>query len=149
MKEIDSNIEVLGKYINRRTKIKVKCKKCKNEWETTPGLLLDGHTSCKLCIGKVKTHEVFIKELKQINPNIEVLSKYQKSSIKIKCKCKICGHEWEAIPSNLLRKRSCPSCKMTHGEKRVALWLKNNKIKYEIQYKFSSCKDIRLLLKRF
>lgn len=59
----------------------------------------------------MKTHEQFINDLKNINKNIEVLSTYVKAKEKIKVKCKICGHEWEATPNNLLRGRSCPKCK--------------------------------------
>ena len=45
-----------------------------------------------------------------INNNIEFLSEYEKDNIKIKCKCKICGHEWESTPSNLLRGKGCSKC---------------------------------------
>ena len=31
--------------------------------------------------------------------------------IKIKCKCKLDGYEWEARPFDLLRKHGCPNCK--------------------------------------
>ena len=36
--------------------------------------------------------------------------RYKNSQEKILCKCKICGFEWEVIPNNLLRGRSCPNC---------------------------------------
>ena len=42
------NIEILGEYINSRTKIKCKCKIDGYEWEATPNNLLNG-TGCHKC----------------------------------------------------------------------------------------------------
>lgn len=61
-------------------------------------------------MGKRKTHEEFLKELRVVNSNIEVIDEYQTNNIKIKCKCKLDGHEWLAIPTNLLRGEGCPKC---------------------------------------
>lgn len=60
---------------------------------------------------KKVTHEDFLNNLKNVNENIEVLGTYTKAKDKIKIKCKVCGHEWEATPNNLLRGRGCPKCK--------------------------------------
>ena len=106
------NIEILGIYINKRTKIKCKCKIDGYEWETTPSNLLKG-TGCPKCKDKkyTKTHEEFIKEMKEINPNIEILGEYVNKRTKIKCKCKIDNHIWYATPNNLLYNNSgCPKC---------------------------------------
>lgn len=45
-----------------------------------------------------KTHEEFLEELNNINPNIEILEKYKGSNIKLLCKCKIDKYEWYATP---------------------------------------------------
>lgn len=58
---------------------------------------------------KKKTHEEFVNDIAQINPNIEILGKYIKSSSKILCRCKICNHEWETQANNL-RYQGCPAC---------------------------------------
>ena len=68
---------------------------------------------------KKKTHEEFIKELKIINPNIEIIGKYSKSNIRIKCKCLVCNYEWEALPHCLIyagkhNMNSCPCCNGRH-----------------------------------
>ena len=60
--------------------------------------------------GKKKTHQEFIKELEQLNPNIEILSEYKSTHTKIKCRCLIDGNIWEAEPSKLLMDRGCPIC---------------------------------------
>lgn len=64
-------------------------------------------------MSKKITHENFVNNLSNINKNIEVLGVYIKAKDKIKVKCKLCGHEWEATPNNLLRGRGCPKCKFT------------------------------------
>lgn len=57
-----------------------------------------------------KTHEQFILQMQMINPNITILSKYEKDNVKINCKCKICGFEWKSSPSNLLQGKGCKQC---------------------------------------
>lgn len=63
-------------------------------------------------MSKRKTQEEFVKEMNNINPNIKILGKYINKQTPIKCKCKICGCEWDtSIPTNLLRFRlCCPEC---------------------------------------
>lgn len=41
---------------------------------------------------KYRTHEEFIKEMSEINPNIKILGHFIKTHEKIKCKCKIHNH---------------------------------------------------------
>lgn len=58
-----------------------------------------------------KTHEQYLKEVSSIQPTLEVLGTYQTALIKIKHRCLICYHTWEATPNNILRKESkCPEC---------------------------------------
>lgn len=45
---VNPNIEVVGEYINRKTKITHKCKLCDNEWETIPYNILSGQ-GCPKC----------------------------------------------------------------------------------------------------
>lgn len=59
---------------------------------------------------KKKTHEEFIKELKDIQPNINIISKYINSSQKVKCNCLVCNNIWEAKASHLLSGHGCPNC---------------------------------------
>lgn len=57
-----------------------------------------------------KTHEEFISQLININPNIEVIEKYTGVKNKLKCKCLIDKYEWYVTPSDLLSGKGCPSC---------------------------------------
>lgn len=115
MKVVNPNIEILGKYINTNTVILCRCKIDGHEWYAYPNNLVRGG-SCPICAkNKVAenrrfTHEEFVKKLTSINPNIEVLGKYVNSRTKIKVKCKICGHIWEARANHLIQGTGCEKC---------------------------------------
>ena len=49
------------------------------------------------------SQEVFIEKVKKIKPNIEILSEYKGRKEKVKLRCKICGHEWEAVGRSILQ----------------------------------------------
>ena len=44
---------------------------------------------------------------------IKVCSKYNGTSNSIRCKCLVCGHEWDTIATGLLRGTGCPVCAHT------------------------------------
>ena len=151
LKEINSDIEVLGEYVNNKTKIKVKCRVDGYIWEMTPKHLLHKH-GCPKCYNDKrgddlrKTHEQFVNELKAVNNNVEILGEYIDNKTKIKVKCKKCNHTWNATPNNLLTKCSgCPKCNISKGEKRIAKYLDSKNIKYKTQYRFKDCKNSRTL----
>ena len=107
----NSNVEVLGNYENNKTKILVRCKVCGHEWDAIPSSLLQGY-GCPECarINRRKTHKEFVKELFKVNSDVEVLGQYVGNKTKILAKCKVCGHEWNVIPNNLLSGSGCPEC---------------------------------------
>ena len=142
LKDINEDIEILGEYVNNRTKIKCKCRIDSYEWEATPDSLLRG-TSCPKCSKNIKnkTTEYFINEFKEINDNIEILGEYKGSKVKIKVRCKLDGYEWSATPNNLLRGYGCPKCSESKGEKRVAKYLDSRDIEYKSQHKFDDCRS--------
>ena len=115
---INCNIKVLDSYVNSYQKIQVKCTIDNNIWTVTPNSLLNGR-GCPKCgdknrlINKRKSHCNFVSDLYEVNQNIQLLSNYINSKIKVKCKCKIDGYEWDAIPSNLINSHhatGCPVC---------------------------------------
>ena len=115
MKEVNPNIEILGEYVNSKEKILCKCKIDNNEWCATPTNLLRGR-GCPVCGRKLvnknrkKTHDDFVNEMSNKNPNIDILGRYINAKTKILCKCKIDGYEWETSPSHLSAGRGCPKC---------------------------------------
>ena len=63
----NKNVIILDKYINSSTKLRCKCKKCNNEWETLPTSLLNGH-------GCPKCGIQFMKEKSGVTNTISLLS---------------------------------------------------------------------------
>lgn len=46
---------------------------------------------------------------------------------------------WDASPSNLLNDKGCPYCRMSHGEKKIMLYLDKANVAYKYQYRFNDC----------
>ena len=126
VRNINPDITVVGTYKNSHTKIEFRCKEG-HKWITTPNNVLSGKT-CLTCaniqssLRQRKTHEQFVKELKNIHPDITVIGEYVNSNTKIEFMCSK-GHIWKSAPSNLLSGCSCPFCK---GEKISALKFKTH-----------------------
>ena len=134
------DIEILGRYVNNKTKIKCKCKIDGYEWETKPNSLLSQKQGCPKCAGFNKTTEEFIQEIEEVNSDIEILGEYKGCNIKIKVCCKKDSYIWYARPNDLLSGYGCPKCNASKGEKRIAKYLDSKNIEYEEQYKFDDCK---------
>lgn len=58
---------------------------------------------------KRMTHDEFVTKMEKIRPNIEFLTQYQNSQLKMKCKCKLDNYEWDATPISI-RLHGCPVC---------------------------------------
>lgn len=116
---INSDIEVIGQYINARTPILHNCKKHNLMWNIAPYDVLLGR-SCRECgyekIGNKcrKTNEQYIEELLIKNSNLRVIEEYIDNSTPILHKCLTHNVEWMIAPSNALLGCGCPECR---GEK--------------------------------
>ena len=113
---INSNIEVIGEFVNLTNPIKHKCKIDEYEWMAMPKSILNG-SLCPICTGRRKTTESFKQEVFFINPNISIVGNYIDTRTKIKCICLIDGYEWDVLPNSLLRGRGCPMCAGTNRKK--------------------------------
>jgi len=138
---INPNIDALEEYKNNKTKIKVRCKIDGHEWMVTPSHLL-GKRGCPKCATKAraeahtKSHVQFVNELFEINTEVDILEKYINCRSKIQVKCKIDGHEWSAIPNDLLSGSGCPVCMASKGEKLIYNYLKLHNVIFEYQKKY-------------
>ena len=148
------NIIVLGTYISDNIKIEFQCSNpdCGHKWHATPDKIIHKLTGCPECAKlrrakkKTKTHEEFVSEVQNKNPNIEAVEKYAGVKTKIKFKCRVCGHTWSSTPDSILNcNTGCPMCSQSHGERDIAYWLKSNCIDFVPQYKFNDCRDIEPL----
>ena len=113
---INKDVEIIGTYQNSHSAITAKCKNCGNVWNAIPYKLLNG-IGCPKCAAEKnisnmrKTHEQFVSELRQLNPNLEVLGKYKNAKTNIHLRCLCCGHEWDVSPDTILHRASCPACR--------------------------------------
>lgn len=139
---INSDIEILGDYYGARENIKCRCKICNYKWNALPTNLLKGKgcPNCKAVKTKkrcTKSHEDFIHEMIDINPDIKIISKYLHSHDKVKCKCLKCNNIWESQASSLLCGVGCPQCNISKGENSIINYLESKNIRYERQKKFN------------
>lgn len=116
VKNLDSQIEIIGEYVNDRMPVKCRCRQCGHEWSPAATSLIQHH-GCPLCARKkasakiTRTHEQFVEDMSVRNPQIEVLGRYINARESILCRCLICLNEWNANPDNLLnRHHGCPEC---------------------------------------
>lgn len=115
LKKITENAEfiyVRSEVINHERNIVYKCKKHldKGEFHTTVSNMRTSNGNCPYCLNRRKDTNSFKEEMKNINPNIEILGEYINDHTKIKCKCLIDEYEWDGIPNNLLRGEGCKKC---------------------------------------
>ena len=110
MNTVNSDIKIISQYKNSSTHVKCKCKICGYIWNTYPSALLlgTGCSKCKKCYKR--TQEEFIKELKEVSPNISIIGNYTGVNKKIKYKCLVCGYIGYSIANNLLNGCRCPNC---------------------------------------
>lgn len=108
--EINKSLEVMGKYVNSNTKIRIKCRDCEREWETRPNDIR--RISCAKCNRYDLTHEDFIQKVRA-NPNndsLTILGTYSGANKTVLCKCSRCGEEWEPRPNALYSGNGCKRC---------------------------------------
>lgn len=141
LKESKPHIEYISGYINLQTKVTVKCTICGNIYEAYPNNLLKKITGkrigCTKCLQtQGKTHEEFIQEMSEKNPEILVISQYKGFFEEVLCECRKCKHQWYAKPDHLLRDTHCPKCtsKRSKGEQEVAEILSKIGLEYREQY---------------
>lgn len=124
---VNGNIEIVGQYVGSNKPIACHCNIHNSDWDFTPNELYMGH-GCRDCyIESLSkrfryTHEEFIEKLLLknkyfANGDFELVEQYICSDNKIKCKCKKCGHEWDAPPSNLLKGYGCHQCRISNEQK--------------------------------
>lgn len=143
------DIILLTSYVNWDTSIKCECAIDGLQWETKPACLFRENYMCKECRkrtgnAKRKTLGTFVQEMKEINPNIEIIDTEYKGAHKlIKCKCKVHNNIWQSYPCNLLNKSaSCPICvkHKSKGEMKLEEILQKYNINFVTQHSFDDCK---------
>lgn len=136
------NIEVIGTYINAKTKIMHKCKIDGYKFIVTPNHILRG-SGCPMCAGVIqKTTNQYKDEVFRINQNIEVIGEYVNAKTSIRHRCKIDDYEFDAKPNNILSGKGCPVCNQSHGEREIQHYLIIHFIRFLPQHTFDDCKNV-------
>lgn len=129
--------ELLGDYINDKTKIKVRHIECGNEYYVRASHFFAGRR-CKKHMNE-KSPEKFLEQARKApNGNEYVwLEPYHRTHEPISVKHLVCGYEYKVTPDAFLSAGNrCPNCNMSIGEKKVQEILDELKVDYKIQYVF-------------
>jgi hypothetical protein len=138
-------------YINNSTKVKINCP-IHGIFEQVPASHLIG-SGCPEC-GDINTHlkqrltqNEFIDKARKIHGDHYDYtdSNYINHIEKIRIRCKKHNHIFYQKPNNHLNGQGCPLCCLSQGEEKIRKYLEDNKIQYEPQKTFNSCKHRRLL----
>lgn len=109
------HLKITSKYTKARNPISFKCLVCSNEQNINrASVLTEVENYCPKCNKKYRYDtKAFKDEISNINPYIEIIGEYISNSEKIQCRCKVCGHIWEPLATNLQRGTGCPECNVT------------------------------------
>lgn len=108
-------LKVVGTYIDMHTKIEHRCVFCNDIIMITPSGVLRGY-GCKKCSALrtgqklLLSPEQFEKNVHKNDNNIILLTQYVNSKTPIKCKCRLCSHEWCVKSPFQLYNSHCPKC---------------------------------------
>lgn len=114
--EIIDEYEVLGVYINARTNLKIKHKKCGYIWDVMPDNLIRGIKRgiavCPFCNGKINlsTDDFKIRVKELVEYEYVVLGEYVNNHTYIKMKHNKCGHIYDVTPNHFQNGKRCPKC---------------------------------------
>ena len=119
MAETNSAIKVVGEYVKSSVPIECECLECGHHWRARPGNLLHG-TGCPMCAHPSfrKSHEQYVAELYEVNPDIIVVGTYEGVGKKVDVECRVCGHRWRPNAGSILQGRGCPKCRRAQAARK-------------------------------
>jgi hypothetical protein len=103
----DRQIQLIGEYLGHQKKTLFKHLVCGNEWLTTSNIILSGK-GCPNCHWQAITKDKVNDRIS--HREIEMIGEYTTTHEKSLFRHLVCGNEWLALPSNILRGVGCPSC---------------------------------------
>ena len=150
---------------NRNIKVFIECLKCNKIFEQSPANHLRG-AGCPDCAienaaksitgreGHRASKEHFVKKAVSIHGNKYDYSKsdYKTSKVKVLIYCPEHNTDFYITPDEFYQGTTgCKRCYLTEsrGERKIRLWLENNKLRYEEEKKFESCRMNKKGIMRF
>lgn len=142
------HIDVTSTYCGTERRTSYRCNLCGYEWNAVANTLLNMSTvGCPRCAGKARVDEaILIERLAAAQPTLRYVSGYSDLAHKARFACNACGYEWEAWPTNILRRsKGCPRCSSSSGAQRIEAYLKQRDIAFDVEYRFEDCRCERPL----
>ena len=124
-------IELIGDYINARTKTLHHCIVHDIFWDAVPDKVLQGR-GCKLCgeeryrNKRAKPIEQYIEELKIKNPGLTLIGEYKNEKTPIEHYCNVHNISFDISPDNALKGKGCKYCKSD----KISLTIKKTEEQY-------------------
>jgi len=138
----------LVEYKNGEEKVKIICKKhgeflqiAKNHTNIGQGCPECNHESNRI------SFEYFIEKATKAHGNFYDYSNVEFKNVEdyISIVCPNHGIFKQSVKNHIYNKNGCQTCRESRGEKKIRLYLIENKIDFNSQYKFEDCKSIRRL----
>lgn len=147
MQTINPDIEIIGEYINAKTKIEYKCLICGKINSNSPTHLLSGEgCPCQKYIkisNALKSSKIeFENRLHNEFPDIIVSDDFVNMHTPVTVSCRVCGYIWKMRPQSLLVGCGCQRCNngtSSKGESRIIQFLDKHSIIYELHKRFDEC----------
>lgn len=102
----------IGHFTTSDSKVKMKCLKCKHEWNVLGQQIIRVKTGCPKCARNIKMTNDDV-DARLGGRNIRRLENYELGGKSMKWECTICSHQWRSSADNILNrnKRGCGKCK--------------------------------------
>lgn len=144
------NFIFFGKFVNVRTHMNCFCSKCKITFRISPMKFLDGRRcpDCYYNSLRLTDDEVQQRLDSKYPGEFKLSSAFRGVDYKTDITHLICGRIFNIQPNNIMSNgQYCPNCisKVSYGEMAVKKFLDDNSIKYEMNKRFPSCKNIQQL----
>ena len=102
----DRGIVLIGEYENTKTKTAFQCSEG-HTWNTMPTHIMSG-IGCPHCAGNIPLTKEIINE-RIADRGIVLVGECKNATTKTAFKCPE-GHEWSAVPSDVMAGKGCPHC---------------------------------------
>lgn len=150
-KETNNEYILLSDYINNKTKVKIKHKKCNKEYFVTPYHFNEGNR-CPYCF---KNNKITLEDIKnnfKYNTSYILLEDTVYTGYKDRClhlKHLKCNNDFIIDYDHFKQHPSCPKCNLSLGEEKIYDFLVSHNIKFIKEFKFPDLydKDINKPLK--
>jgi hypothetical protein len=112
LSEGNTDIRMIGEYVNSKTNTIFTHLICGSEWSTRPGKVLYDGTGCPRCNRDRPTPREVADELLS-KKNITITGEYLDLSTRTEMECQY-GHRWVTSPLSVIKLTGCPAC-AEHG----------------------------------